>query len=156
MDKVTLDLPAMMAWKDKAVFDNTRGIDFLFKKNKVERVRGLGRIAAAGRVVATAEDGSERTFATRTILIATGSEVMPLPGVAIDETRIVSSTGALSLGAVPKHLVVVGGGIIGLELGSVWRRLGAEVTVIEFLDRITPASTWRSPRRSSGRWASRA
>ncbi|BBK34160.1 dihydrolipoamide dehydrogenase [Stella humosa] len=138
VDKVTLDLPAMMAWKDKAVFDNTRGIDFLFKKNKVERVRGLGRIAAAGRVVATAEDGSERTFATRTILIATGSEVMPLPGVAIDETRIVSSTGALSLGAVPKHLVVVGGGIIGLELGSVWRRLGAEVTVIEFLDRITP------------------
>ena len=138
VDKVTLDLPAMMAWKDKAVADNTRGIDFLFKKNKVERVRGTGRIAAPGRVVATGADGAERTLATRTILIATGSEVTPLPGVTIDEQRIVSSTGALALSAVPKRLVVVGGGIIGLELGSVWRRLGAEVTVIEFLDRITP------------------
>ncbi|BBK44780.1 dihydrolipoyl dehydrogenase [Allostella vacuolata] len=138
VDKVTLDLPAMMAWKDKVVSENTRGIDFLFKKNKIERVRGFGRIAAPGQVVSTAEDGTERVLATRTILIATGSEVTPLPGVEIDEKRIVSSTGALSLSAVPKHLVVVGGGIIGLELGSVWRRLGAQVTVIEFLDRITP------------------
>lgn len=138
VEKVSLDLPAMMAWKDKAVADNTRGIDFLFKKNKVERVRGVGRIAAPGQVVATGADGAERTLSTRNILIATGSEVTPLPGVAIDEQRIVSSTGALALSAVPKRLVVVGGGIIGLELGSVWRRLGAEVTVIEFLDRITP------------------
>ncbi len=138
VDKVTLDLPAMMAWKDKVVADNTRGVDFLFKKNKIERVRGVGRIAAADQVVAKLEDGSERTLATRNILIATGSEVMPLPGVAVDEQRIVSSTGALSLAEVPKHLVVVGGGYIGLEMGSVWRRLGAEVTVVEFLDRITP------------------
>ncbi|MGE0716666.1 MAG: dihydrolipoyl dehydrogenase [Alphaproteobacteria bacterium] len=135
---VELDLPAMMAWKDKVVSENTRGVDFLFKKNKIERIRGIGRIAAVGRVVATAADGTERELATRNIMIATGSEVMPLPGVAIDEKRIVSSTGALSLSAVPRHLVVVGGGIIGLEMGSVWRRLGAEVTVVEFLDRITP------------------
>ncbi|WP_374449219.1 dihydrolipoyl dehydrogenase [Stella sp.] len=138
VEKVSLDLAAMMAWKDKAVADNTRGIDFLFKKNKVERVWGTGRIAAPGEVVATGPDGAERRLAARNILIATGSEVTPLPGVAIDEQRIVSSTGALSLPAVPKRLVVVGGGIIGLELGSVWRRLGSEVTVIEFLDRITP------------------
>ena len=138
VEKVSLDLSAMMAWKDKAVADNTRGIDFLFKKNKVERVRGVGRIAAPGQVVAAGPDGAERTLSTKNILIATGSEVTPLPGVTIDEQRIVSSTGALALSAVPKRLVVVGGGIIGLELGSVWRRLGAEVTVIEFLDRITP------------------
>src|SRR5690606_32993309 len=94
--------------------------------------------AAADRVVAKLEDGSERTLATRNIMIATGSEVMPLPGVTIDEKRIVSSTGALVLPAVPKHLVVVGAGYIGLEMGSVWRRLGAEVTVVEYLDRVTP------------------
>ncbi|MCC7276046.1 MAG: dihydrolipoyl dehydrogenase [Alphaproteobacteria bacterium] len=135
---VELDLPAMMAWKDKVVAENTRGVDFLFKKNKIERLRGVGTIAAADRVVARLADGGERTLATRNILIATGSEVMTLPGVAIDEKRVVSSTGALSLSAVPRHLVVVGGGYIGLEMGSVWRRLGAEVTVVEYLDRITP------------------
>jgi len=135
---VKLDLPAMMAHKDAVVGDNTKGIDFLFKKNKIERFHGLGRIAAAGKVEVTPETGDAQTLETRAILIATGSESMPLPGVEIDEERIVTSTGALSLAAVPKHLVVVGAGYIGLEMGSVWGRLGAKVTVVEFLDRITP------------------
>ena len=136
--EVGLDLKAMLARKTKVVDDLTKGIAFLFKKNKVERVEGTGRLAAADRVVVTAEDGSERTIATDNVVLATGSEPMALPGVDIDEKRIVSSTGALNLAKVPKHLVVVGGGYIGLELGSVWGRLGAKVTVVEFLDRITP------------------
>ena len=136
--EVGLDLKAMLARKTKVVDDLTKGIAFLFKKNKVERVEGTGRLAAADRVVVTAEDGSERTIATDNVVLATGSEPMALPGVDIDEKRIVSSTGALDLAKVPKHLVVVGGGYIGLELGSVWGRLGAKVTVVEFLDRITP------------------
>jgi dihydrolipoamide dehydrogenase len=135
---VKLDLPAMMAHKDAVVSDNTKGIDFLFKKNKVDRFLGTGRIAAAGKVEATPAKGDAQTLDTKAILIATGSESMPLPGVEIDEERIVTSTGALSLSAVPKHLVVVGAGYIGLEMGSVWARLGAKVTVVEFLDRITP------------------
>ncbi len=136
--EVGLDLKAMLARKTKVVDDLTKGIAFLFKKNKVERVEGTGRLAAADRVLVTAEDGSERTIATDNVVLATGSEPMALPGVDIDEKRIVSSTGALDLAKVPKHLVVVGGGYIGLELGSVWGRLGAKVTVVEFLDRITP------------------
>lgn len=135
---VTLDLPAMMAHKDAVVSDNTKGIDFLFKKNKVERILGTGRIAAPGKVEVTPATGDAQTLDTKAILIATGSESMPLPGVEIDEERIVTSTGALSLSVVPKHLVVVGAGYIGLEMGSVWARLGAKVTVVEFLDRITP------------------
>ena len=133
----TLDLAKMMARKDKVVGDLTRGIEQLFRKNKIDHVKGMGRVAAPDKV-AVAADGGERTLATRNIVLATGSEVMPLPGVAIDEARIVSSTGALMLPAVPKHLVVVGGGYIGLEMGSVWARLGAKVTVVEFLDRILP------------------
>ena len=137
--KVTpeLDLPQMMKQKDESVGALTKGIEFLFKKNKVEWIKGRGRIAGPGRVAVTAE-GGETELQTRNIVIATGSEPTPLPGVGFVENRIVDSTGALSLPSVPKRMVVVGGGIIGLELGSVWRRLGAEVTVIEFLDRITP------------------
>ncbi len=135
---VKLDLPAMMAHKDAVVTDNTKGIDFLFKKNKIDRYHGTGRIAAAGKVEVTPDKGDAQTLDTKAILIATGSESMPLPGVEIDEERIVTSTGALSLASVPKHLVVVGAGYIGLEMGSVWGRLGAKVTVVEFLDRITP------------------
>ena len=135
---VKLDLPAMMAHKDAVVSDNTKGIDFLFKKNKVDRYHGTGRIAAAGKVEVSPDKGDAQTLDTKAILIATGSESMPLPGVEVDEERVVTSTGALSLASVPKHLVVVGAGYIGLEMGSVWGRLGAKVTVVEFLDRITP------------------
>jgi dihydrolipoamide dehydrogenase len=132
--KVELDLKAMMARKNKVVEQLTGGIEFLFKKNKVEYVKGTAAITGPGEVTV---DGKTK-LATKRILIATGSDVMPLPGVEIDEKRIVSSTGALELGAVPKSMVVVGGGYIGLEMGSVWARLGAKVTVVEFLDRITP------------------
>ncbi|MCZ6511466.1 MAG: dihydrolipoyl dehydrogenase [Alphaproteobacteria bacterium] len=135
---VKLDLPAMMAHKDAVVADNTKGVDFLFKKNKIDRYHGSGRIAAVGKVEVTPDKGDAQSLDTKAILIATGSDSMPLPGVEIDEERIVTSTGALSFSAVPKHLVVVGAGYIGLEMGSVWARLGAKVTVIEFLDRITP------------------
>ena len=133
-----LDLKAMMGRKDSVVGDLTKGIEHLFKKNKIEYFVGAGRIAAADKVVVTQSDGKERELEAENIVIATGSEVMPLPGIEIDEKTIVSSTGALALNKVPKHLVVVGGGYIGLELGSVWRRLGAEVTVVEFLDRLAP------------------
>jgi dihydrolipoamide dehydrogenase len=139
-EKVTLDLDALMASKDKAVTDLTKGIEFLFKKNKVDYVIGTGRIAAKDTVEVALNDGGSQTLKTRNILIATGSEVTPLPGIEIDEERIVSSTGALSLPSVPKSLIVIGGGVIGLELGQVWRRLGAEVTVVEFLDRVLPTN----------------
>lgn len=135
--KVELDLKTLMARKDKVVDDLTKGIGFLFKKNKVTGITGSARIAKPGEVVVSA-DGKDATYTADNILIATGSEVTPLPGVEIDEDRIVSSTGALSLEKVPKHLVVVGGGYIGLEMGSVWRRLGSKVTVVEFLDAIVP------------------
>lgn len=130
--KVALDLKTMMARKDKAVVDLTKGIEGLFRKNKVTYVKGSGAIKSPGEVMV---DGKQ-IIATKNILIATGSDVMPLPGVPFDEKKIVSSTGALVLNAVPEHLVVVGGGVIGLELGSVWRRLGSKVTVVEFLERI--------------------
>ena len=141
--KVSLDLAAMMERKDKIVGDLTKGIAFLFKKNKIESVEGRGTIVDAGTVEVGSSNGPSdgkgpRTLKAGKIIIATGSEVMPLPGVEIDEKRIVSSTGALALDAVPKEMVVVGGGYIGLEMGSVWSRLGANVTVVEFLDRIVP------------------
>ncbi|CAN0497189.1 unnamed protein product, partial [Laminaria digitata] len=135
--KVELDLETLMARKDKVVEDLTKGIGFLFKKNKVTGITGSARIVKPGEVVVSA-DGKDTGYTADNILIATGSEVAPLPGVDIDEDRIVSSTGALSLAKVPKHLVVVGGGYIGLEMGSVWRRLGSKVTVVEFLDAIVP------------------
>jgi dihydrolipoamide dehydrogenase len=135
--QIELDLPAMMTQKDKVVGELTKGVEYLFKKNKVEPVVGEARIVAPGKVEVKTKDGV-RTLEAKSIIIATGSDVAPLPGVTIDEKQIVSSTGALALKDVPKKLLVVGAGVIGLELGSVWRRLGAEVTVVEFLDRITP------------------
>jgi dihydrolipoamide dehydrogenase len=135
---VELDLGAMMARKEKVVRDLTKGIAFLLQKNGVTHIRGEGCIAAAGEVAVSLGDGTAETLTTRNILIATGSESSPLPGVEVDERRIVSSTGALSLESVPRKLVVIGAGVIGLELGSVWSRLGAEVTVVEFLDHILP------------------
>ena len=133
-----LDLPAMMARKDKVVSGLTKGIAGLLKKAGAEAIHGRARIEAPGRVAVALAEGGERTLACERILIATGSESTPLPGVPIDEERIVSSTGALSLNRVPDHLVVIGAGVIGLELGSVWARLGAKVTVVEWLDRILP------------------
>jgi len=133
-----LNLAQMMSQKDESVAALTKGIEFLFKKNKVDWVRGRGRITGPGQVEVTAADGSIRTLAAKDIVIATGSEPTPLPGVVFEDGKVVDSTGALSLSAVPKHMIVVGAGIIGLELGSVWRRLGAQVTVVEYLDRISP------------------
>ncbi|PZQ13054.1 MAG: dihydrolipoyl dehydrogenase [Ancylobacter novellus] len=133
-----LDLGKMMAFKDEGVAGNTKGVEFLLKKNKIDAFHGTGKILAAGKVEVTPEDGEARTLETKAIVIATGSDVATLKGLDIDEETIVSSTGALTLPSVPKKLVVVGGGVIGLELGSVWRRLGAEVLVVEFLDRILP------------------
>ncbi len=138
LGKVSLDLETMMARKDKVVGDLTKGVEFLFRKNKVDYVQGAGSIPKAGQVAVALNGGGARTLAAKHILIATGSESTPLAGVEVDEKRIVTSTGALELAKVPKHLVVIGAGVIGLELGSVWSRLGAEVTVIEFLDRILP------------------
>jgi dihydrolipoamide dehydrogenase len=136
---VALDLPALMARKDKVVGENTRGVEFLFKKNKVDYIKGAARFTAPGKLAVTPINGGEaQELAATSIIIATGSDIVPLPGVDIDEKTIVSSTGALALAAVPKRLVVVGAGYIGLEMGSVWRRLGSEVTVVEFLDRVTP------------------
>ncbi|MDX1483289.1 MAG: dihydrolipoyl dehydrogenase [Alphaproteobacteria bacterium] len=133
---VGFDLDGMLGHKDKVVGDLTKGIEFLFKKNDVTWLKGKASIAGAGTVKVTPAKGKATTYGAKNILIATGSDVAKLPGVEIDENRIVSSTGALSLAKVPKHLVVVGGGYIGLEMGSVWRRLGAKVTVVEFLDAI--------------------
>ena len=133
-----LDLPAMMAHKDANVKANVDGVAFLFRKNKIDSVRGTGRIAAPGKVEVIAEDGSKSVLETKAIAIATGSESTPLPGVTIDEQMLVTSTGSLELKGAPKKLLVVGAGVIGLEIGSVWRRLGSEVTVVEFLDRILP------------------
>jgi dihydrolipoamide dehydrogenase len=134
-----LNLAQMMKQKSDSVGQLTKGIEFLFKKNKVDWVKGAGRIAGPGRVEVLGEDGRvSATLTARHIVIATGSEPSGLPGVEVDQQRIVDSTGALSLSEVPGHLVVIGAGIIGLELGSVWRRLGAKVTVLEYLDRISP------------------
>jgi dihydrolipoamide dehydrogenase len=134
---VELDLPTMMVHKDKIVGELTRGVEFLLKKNKSEAIVGEARIASPGKVIVT-KDGTTRELEAKHIIIATGSDIAPLPGVTVDEQQIVSSTGALALKTVPKRMLVVGGGYIGLELGSVWRRLGADVLVVEFLDRITP------------------
>ena len=134
----TLNLPQMMQQKDESVATLTKGVEFLFRKNKVDWIKGTGRIAGPGKVEVTAEDSSVTALEAKDIVIATGSEPSPLPGVAVDQKRIVDSTGALVLPEVPGHLVVIGAGVIGLELGSVWRRLGAQVTVVEYLDRITP------------------
>ncbi len=130
--KVELDLPGMLKQKDDAVSSLTKGIEGLFKKNKVTYVQGAAAFSGKNEITVNSKD----TYTAKNFIIATGSESMPLPGVEVDEKRIVSSTGALTLSKVPEHMVVVGGGVIGLELGSVWRRLGAKVTVVEFLERI--------------------
>jgi dihydrolipoamide dehydrogenase len=136
--KPKLDLKTMLGHKDQVVDANVSGVAFLFKKNKIDSFRGRGAIAGPGKVVVTKDDGTTETVEAKSIVIATGSDSAPLRGVEIDEKRIITSTGALALPEVPKRMIVVGAGIIGLELGSVWRRLGAEVTVVEFLDRILP------------------
>jgi len=133
-----LDLPAMMNFKQQGIDGNVKGVEFLMKKNKIDVIVGRGKIISAGKVEVTDADGKAQLVETRNIVIATGSDVARLKGIEIDEKRIVSSTGALALDQVPAKLLVVGAGVIGLELGSVWRRLGAEVTVVEFLDRILP------------------
>jgi dihydrolipoyl dehydrogenase len=132
-----LDLPAMMNFKQQGIDGNVKGVDFLMKKNKIDVLKGTGKILGTGKVEVSA-DGKSQTVETRNIVIATGSDIARLKGIEIDEKRIVSSTGALSLEKVPGRLLVIGAGVIGLELGSVWRRLGSEVLVVEFLDRILP------------------
>jgi len=137
---LAVDLKTMLARKDTVVEELTSGVEFLFKKNKITHVKGKGSIIKSGEVLVSPNDGgAQQVLTTSRIIIATGSEVTPLSGVEIDEKRIVSSTGGLFLSKVPNHLVVIGGGFIGLELGSVWMRLGAQVTVVEFLDHITPS-----------------
>ena len=133
VDGIKLDLARMQARKGEVVTANVKGVEFLFKKNKITWLKGAGRVVAAGQVAV-----GDTIYGAKNIVIATGSESVPLANVPVDEKRIVTSTGALELSEVPKHLMVIGGGVIGLELGSVWRRLGAEVTVVEFLDRIVP------------------
>jgi dihydrolipoamide dehydrogenase len=133
-----VDLPALLKYKEGNVDSNVKGVDFLFKKNEIEAFHGTGRIVAPGKVEVKGADGKTQTLETKNIIIATGSDVARLNGIDIDEKRIVSSTGALELPKVPEKLLVVGAGIIGLELGSVWRRLGAQVTIVEFLDHILP------------------
>jgi len=133
-----LDLKQMQSFKQEAIDGNTKGIDFLLKKNKVTVIRGTARIVKAGEAEVTGPDGTQQMVNAKSIIIATGSEVAKLRGIEIDEKMVVSSTGALEIDKVPAHLVVVGAGVIGLELGSVWARLGSKVTVIEYLDRILP------------------
>lgn len=136
--KVELDLKALMAHKDKTVKSNVDGVAYLFKKNKVEWIKGAAKVTGAGKVSVALNAGGTQDLTAKNIVIATGSDVASLPSLPIDEKRIVSSTGALALSEVPKSMVLVGGGVIGLEMGSVWQRLGAKVTVVEFLDRIMP------------------
>ena len=132
-----LDLPAMMNFKQQGIDGNVKGVEFLMKKNKIDVLKGSGKILGTGKVEVSA-DGKSQVVETKNIVIATGSDIARLKGIEIDEKRIVSSTGALSLDKVPGKLLIVGAGVIGLELGSVWHRLGAEVVVVEFLDRILP------------------
>ena len=135
-----LDLPQMHKQKDESVTALTKGVEFLFRKNKADWIKGEARLAGPGKVIVKGEDGVEQTLEAKNIVIATGSEPSRVPGVEVDQKRIVDSTGALAIPQVPGKLIVIGGGIIGLELGSVWRRLGAEVEVVEFLDRIIPGA----------------
>ncbi len=134
----TLDIAQMMAFKDKGVDGNVKGVEFLLKKNKVETFHGAARLAGAGQIEVRGEDGSNQLLEAKAVVIATGSAVAPLRGVEIDGAVVVSSDDAIALSAVPRKLLIIGAGVIGLELGSVWRRLGSEVLVIEFLDRILP------------------
>jgi dihydrolipoamide dehydrogenase len=136
--KPSVDLPVLQSYREQNVEANVKGVDYLFKKNKIDTFHGTGRIVAPGKIEVKGADGKAQTVETKNIIIATGSDVARLKGIDIDEKRVVSSTGALELAKVPQKLLVVGAGIIGMELGSVWRRLGAEITVVEFLDHIVP------------------
>jgi dihydrolipoamide dehydrogenase len=133
-----LDLPSMMNFKQQGIDGNVKGVEFLMKKNKIDVVSGQGKVLGTGKVEVSGGDGKTQTLETKNTVIATGSDIARLKGIEIDEKRIVSSTGALSLDKVPGKLLIVGAGVIGLELGSVWHRLGSQVTVVEFLDRILP------------------
>jgi len=133
---VDFSVEKMMKQKEKSVKGLTGGIEFLFKKNKVRYVKGTGKIISPTEVQATGLDGKQETISTKNIIIATGSDVASLPGIEIDEDKIISSTGALSLKEVPKRMILIGAGVIGLEMGSVWSRLGTEVTAVEFMDSI--------------------
>jgi len=135
-----LDLPKMQAFKREGVKGNVDGVAYLLKKNKIETYFGTGHIVKSGQVAVTSPGGETQTLEAKSIVIATGSDVARLPGIEIDEKRVVSSTGALELASVPRKLLVIGAGVIGLELGSVWRRLGADVLVVEYLDRILPGT----------------
>ena len=134
----SLDLGKMLSFKDDGIKGNVDGVEYLLKKNKVDAFRGVGKVLAAGQVQVTPDAGDVQVLETKNLVIATGSDIAQLPGIEIDEESVVSSTGALELETVPKKLLVIGAGVIGLELGSVWRRLGSEVLVVEFLDRILP------------------
>jgi dihydrolipoamide dehydrogenase len=133
-----LDLPAMMNFKQQGIDGNVKGVEFLMKKNKIDVISGKGKVLGTGKVEVAGSDGKTQVVETKNVVIATGSDIAQLKGIEIDEKRIVSSTGALSLDRVPEKLLIVGAGVIGLELGSVWHRLGAQVIVVEFLDRILP------------------
>lgn len=138
VSNITLDLPKMMRFKQEAIDGNTKGIEFLFKKNKIDWLKGAGKILGTGKVEVTASDGTATVHEAKNIVIATGSDVAQLPGITVDEETVVSSTGGLDLKAVPERLLVIGAGVIGLELGSVWKRLGSKVTVVEYLDHVLP------------------
>lgn len=140
LDNVSLDLPQMMKRKDEVVKGLTGGVGMLFKKNKIEHLKGHGRVTAPGTVEVKAADGSTKSYRTKRILIATGSAPVQIPGFAFDEKLVCSSTGALAFDKLPQKIVIVGGGYIGVEMGSLWARLGTDVLVLEFLDRILPAS----------------
>jgi dihydrolipoamide dehydrogenase len=135
-----LDLPSMMNFKQQGIDGNVKGVEFLMKKNKIDVIFGKGKILGTGKVEVAGSDGKTQIVETKNIVIATGSDIARLKGIEIDEKRVVSSTGALSLDRVPERLLIVGAGVIGLELGSVWHRLGAQVAVVEFLDRILPGT----------------
>ena len=141
VDNVKVDYAQLMKQKEKAVKGLTSGIEFLFKKNGVEYIKGWGKFNSANEINVDLNGGGQETVRAKNIIIATGSEPTPLPGnsIPIDEKNVVTSTGALSLEKIPKKMVVIGGGVIGLELGSVYRRLGTEVTVIQYSDRLSPA-----------------
>lgn len=143
-----LDLPTLLKFKDDAVDGNVKGVDYLLKKNKIDAVRGTGKILGAGKVEVKTADGKTQVLETKAIVIATGSDVAKLRGVDVDGKRIVTSDQAIALDKVPGKLLVIGAGVIGLELGSVWRRLGSKVTVVEFLDRILPGMDMEVARQS--------
>jgi dihydrolipoamide dehydrogenase len=140
LGKITLDLATMMKRKDTVVGQNTKGLEFLFRKNKITWAKGRGTLRKGNVVEVAGDDGKTESYQAKNVIIATGSVPVELPFLKFDEKRVLSNVGALTLESVPKHLVVIGGGVIGLELGSVWRRLGAKVTVVELMPTILPGN----------------